>query len=115
VPEPVRVPWIRGCRLRATGRHLLPSWYPLVTELTAETLILEESADSVAALQGSNWPGYFVKDHVKSLNPGVGSLATTPEEISRIVSRLKRYRGEVEGGVCAAVLHCSCACFLIWR
>ena len=80
--------------------HHLPSWYPLVKSSTAETLICEENADFVDALRETNWPGYFVKDYVKSLNTGAGSLVKTPEEIRRVVSELKKYRGEVEGGVC---------------
>jgi hypothetical protein len=80
--------------------HHLPSWYPLVKDFTAETRVLEQEADFVAAFQDVNWPGYFVKDYVKSLSTGAGSLVQTPEEISRVVSQLKKYRGEVEGGVC---------------
>lgn len=80
--------------------HHLPSWYPLVKECTAETLVLEESSDFVAALRGTDWPGYFVKDFVKSLSTGAGSLVRTPQEIGRVVAQLKKYRGEIEGGVC---------------
>ena len=80
--------------------HHLPSWYPLIKDFTAETLILEHNADFVSALRGVSWPAYFVKDYVKSLSTGPGSLVKTPEEISRVVSQLKKYRGEVEGGVC---------------
>jgi len=80
--------------------HHLPSWYPLVKGYTAETLVFDEDADFVTALQGMNWPGYFVKDYVKSLSTGAGSLVRTPQEISRVVSQIRKYRGEVEGGVC---------------
>lgn len=80
--------------------HHLPSWYPSVKDFTAETRLFEENADFATALQGVDWPGYFVKDYVKSLSTGAGSLVRTPEEISRVVSQLKKYRGEVEGGVC---------------
>jgi len=80
--------------------HHLPSWYPLVKNFTAETVVCEENADFVTALRGVDWPGYFVKDYVKSLSTGAGSLVETPEQISRVVSQLKKYRGEVEGGVC---------------
>jgi hypothetical protein len=80
--------------------HHLPSWYPLVKDFTAETLVFEENTDFVNALRGMNWPGYFVKDYVKSLSTGAGSLVQTPEEIARVASQLKKYRGEIEGGVC---------------
>jgi len=80
--------------------HHLPAWYPLVSEFTAETRVLETDADLVAAMQGMDWPGYFVKDYVKSLSSGGGSLVQTPEDIARVVAGIKKYRGEVEGGVC---------------
>jgi hypothetical protein len=34
------------------------------------------------------------------LSTGAGSLVKTPEEIAQVVSQLKKYRGEIEGGVC---------------
>lgn len=80
--------------------HHLPLWYPLLRDFTAETLVFEENADFVNALHDVNWPGYFIKDYVKSLSTGTGSLVRTPEEIAQVVSQLKKYRGEIEGGVC---------------
>jgi ATP-grasp domain, R2K clade family 3 len=80
--------------------HHLPRWYPLVKELTAETLIFESDADFGTALAQLNWPGYFVKDYVKSLTTGAGSLVAAPENVAHVVSQLKKYRGEIEGGVC---------------
>lgn len=80
--------------------HHLPQWYPLLTELTPETRLFAMGDDYAAALHGSGWPGYFVKDFVKSLTTTRGSLADTPEEIGAIVSQIERYRGGIEGGVC---------------
>ncbi|HEY7639999.1 MAG TPA: ATP-grasp domain-containing protein [Steroidobacteraceae bacterium] len=80
--------------------HHLPQWYPLLSELTAETVVLDQGADFVRALGGRNWPGYFIKDYVKSLSTGDGSLVTRPEDIAGIVSLMMKYRGFVEGGVC---------------
>ncbi len=80
--------------------HHLPQWYPLVAELTPPTRMLARGDDFVTALRGSGWPGYFVKDFVKSLTTTRGSLADTPEEIAAIVSQIERYRGGIEGGVC---------------
>ncbi|HEY0683454.1 MAG TPA: ATP-grasp domain-containing protein [Steroidobacter sp.] len=80
--------------------HHLPSWYPLVREFTAETLMCEPDADFEALLAGRQWPGYFVKDYVKSSNTGAGSLVATPGEVPQVVAALKKYRGEIEGGVC---------------
>lgn len=80
--------------------HHLPQWYPLLIELTAETLVLEEGADFIDALRGSDWSGYFVKDYVKSLSTAGGSLVARPEDIAGVVSLMRKYRGFVEGGVC---------------
>jgi hypothetical protein len=80
--------------------HHLPSWYPLVKDWTAQTVVLEERAAFVAVLKEKNWSGYFVEDYVKSLNTGAGSLVQSPAEIVRVVSQIRKYRGEVEGGVC---------------
>jgi hypothetical protein len=80
--------------------HHLPSWYPLLRDFSAETLVLEEGTDFVTALRDTNWSGYFVKDYVKSLSTGTGSLVRSTEDIARVVAALKKYRGEIEGGVC---------------
>jgi hypothetical protein len=80
--------------------HHLPRWYPLVKEWSAETLIFDAETDFETALVPVNWPGYFVKDYVKSLNTGPGSLVAHPSEIGRVIAQLKKYRGEIEGGVC---------------
>lgn len=80
--------------------HYLPEWYAICEDLTPETVIVSRDADFVAALAGRDWPAYFVKDYVKSLNAQRGSVAATPQEVSGIVSLIEHYRGVVEGGVC---------------
>jgi hypothetical protein len=80
--------------------HHLPRWYPLLAELTPETRVFAVGDDYLTAFHGSEWPGYFVKDFVKSLTTTRGSMAGTPAEISTIVSEIERYRGGIEGGVC---------------
>ncbi|WP_397458347.1 ATP-grasp domain-containing protein [Pseudomonas asplenii] len=80
--------------------HHLPQWYPLLAEHTSETRVLAPDADFVQALSGLNWPGYFIKDYVKSLNTAGGSLVETPEQIQTVVNLMKQYRGQIEGGIC---------------
>lgn len=94
-----------GCRMVVSPEsyrtaHHLPFWYPLLQRFTAETRVFDERTDFEVALRGVNWPGFFVKDYVKSLNTGTGSLVAVPQEINAVVAQLKRYRGEIEGGVC---------------
>jgi len=82
--------------------HLLPGWYSAISDLTAPTIILPDSPDLVAMISGlgQNWPGYFVKDYVKSLTTKRGSIAQSPEEALDILQLLKQYRGSLEGGAC---------------
>lgn len=80
--------------------HHLPRWYPVIEEFTANTLIFSEDTDFVTALAEHRWPGYFVKDFVKSLSTRKGSLVANTSEIADVIAQLKKYRGEIEGGVC---------------
>lgn len=80
--------------------HHLPEWYSLVSTLTAETVVLEDGCDYVAALSHLQWEGYFVKDFVKSLSTGEGSLVSNPSQVGFVVEQLRKYRGSIEGGVC---------------
>lgn len=80
--------------------HHLPNWYPHLSAFTAETRVMSRTADYVAELQDADWPGYFVKDYVKSLSTGPGSLVDHPQEIAGVVALIERYRGAIEGGVC---------------
>ena len=79
--------------------HHLPEWYSLLQEHTAETVVLAEDAD-FSLLDSLGWPGYFVKDYVKSLSTAGGSLAESATDIAGIVALMKKYRGFIEGGVC---------------
>ena len=80
--------------------HHLPEWYPLLVGHTSETLVLKGDSDFSQELAGLDWPGYFIKDYVKSLNTGSGSLVGSPEEIAPLVKLMLQYRGQIEGGIC---------------
>ena len=80
--------------------HYLPNWYPLLAEMTPETIILDPAADLVSALKQLGWSRFFVKDYVKSLKTAGGSIADRPEDIERVVTEMQKYRGEIEGGLC---------------
>src|SRR3546814_2317119 len=79
---------------------LLPEWYPLLAVCTSETVVLASDANFIQALEGLQWPGYFIKDYVKSLRTGNGSLVDTPESIAPLVELMRQYRGQIEGGIC---------------
>lgn len=80
--------------------HYLPNWYPILADLTPETVILDLEANLVSALKQLGWPRFFVKDYVKSLKTAGGSLIDRPEDIERVVAEMQKYRGEIEGGLC---------------
>ncbi len=80
--------------------HHLPAWYSQCRDATAETVFLAASANFELELKGLGWQGYFVKDYVKSLSTGRGSLAGSPAEVGEIASLIEKFRGSIEGGIC---------------
>lgn len=80
--------------------HHLPNWYQRIVEFTAETKTHPESADLEAELRTLGWSGFFVKDYVKSLKTSVGSQITDPSQIEKVLAEMRRYRDQIEGGVC---------------
>ena len=80
--------------------HHLPNWYSLLADLTPETRVYPADADLVAELRALDWGSYFLKDYVKSLKTGRGSIVREPSEAPALVAEMKEYRGEIEGGVC---------------
>lgn len=80
--------------------HYLPNWYPLISDLTPETVVLSLDADWVSELKKLGWSKFFVKDYVKSLKTSIGSLIESPEAIQTVVSEMQKYRGTIEGGLC---------------
>ena len=80
--------------------HYLPEWYPLLANLTSDTVFHSSDADFPKVLADLAWSGYFVKDFVKSLNTAGGSLVDKPEQIASVVKLMREYRGQIEGGVC---------------
>lgn len=79
--------------------HYITGWYESCSDYTPETIFLNESDDFEKVTSRLKWPSYFVKDYVKSLTTSRGSVARNVEEIKGIVTSIKQYRGEIEGGV----------------
>jgi hypothetical protein len=80
--------------------HHLPRWYPLVRDFTPETRIFPAEVDLVRELQALGWDAFFVKDYVKSLKTSAGSLIRDPKQITQVVADMRKYRGDIEGGLC---------------
>ena len=79
--------------------HYLPEWLPKLADMTAETIVLAEDADVAGELRSRGWTGCFLKDYVKSLQ--AESRVTDLDRIPEIVAKMKKYRGHIEGGLCA--------------
>lgn len=84
--------------------HHLPRWLPLLREFTAETQCYSEHDDIAADLTTAGWQGCFLKDYVKSLSTGGGSVVTDLKTIPAVIASMRKYRGQIEGGICARKL-----------
>lgn len=80
--------------------HYIPNWYPLITDLTPKTACFTDLESIEEELAGLNWQGFFIKDFVKSLKTSVGSRIESPEEVNTVIAEMKKFRGQVEGGIC---------------
>ena len=81
--------------------HHLPGWYSSLVELTPETVFFQETDDLAGALRLRGWTGCFLKDHVKSLSATGGSMVQDLAILPEVIAKMKMYRGEIEGGLCA--------------
>ncbi len=81
--------------------HHLPNWYPQLREFTAETRIYSETDDIEGDLRTSGWNGCFLKDYVKSLSTDGGSMVKDLATIPTLINKMRKYRGQIEGGLCA--------------
>ena len=81
--------------------HHLPQWHALLSEFTAETRIYPEDANVEADLKAAGWDSCFLKDYVKSLSTDGGSLVLDLSNIPTVVAKMRKYRGQIEGGLCA--------------
>lgn len=80
--------------------HYLPHWYSTCEPWTPQTIFCQPDSDFEHLLAHHAWSAYFVKDYVKSLTTSRGSIAQTIGQITEIIDALRRYRGQIEGGIC---------------
>ena len=80
--------------------HYLPSWYPLVADLTPETKFYSVDDDLETELRALGWERFFIKDYVKSLKTSVGSIIDRPSQIKTVIAQMQKFRGTIEGGIC---------------
>jgi hypothetical protein len=77
--------------------HYFPNWYKEIESLTIPSIISNESSaqEDLKKLNGKA----FIKDYVKSLKTGKGSIVDGNEDLARALSDMKYYRGSIEGGI----------------
>ena len=78
--------------------HHIPNWYPLIGDLTPETVFFSKTADLNEELSKLGWGQFVLKDYVKSLKTGSGSIISSPEQASEVARQMEHFRGKIEGG-----------------
>ncbi len=80
--------------------HYLPRWYESLKDFTPETLFFSEHDDIESELRQRGWKSCFLKDYVKSLSTDGGSVVTDLSQVPNVIAKMKKYRGQLEGGLC---------------
>lgn len=80
--------------------HHLPNWYHRIAEFTPETVVMAVDDATPEAAAALGWSGFFIKDYVKSLKTSVGSRITDAKAVPKVLEEMRRFRGNIEGGVC---------------
>lgn len=78
--------------------HHIINWYQEIKEETFETHFstVENARETFSKL---NWKEAFVKDYVKSIKTGKGSIVDSVEDIDRVYADMLKYKGFIEGGI----------------
>lgn len=77
--------------------HYMPNWYNELQNFTMKTSFF--TFDEIICLQTDFDTPVFVKDYVKSLTSSEGSIAKNLSSLKEKVHKLKKTRGEIEGGI----------------
>lgn len=78
--------------------HHIINWYKSIQEYTFETHFtpLDNALNTFNKL---GWDRAFVKDYVKSIKTGKGSIVESSEDIERLQRDMLQYKGFIEGGL----------------
>jgi hypothetical protein len=81
--------------------HHLPQWYSTLSHLTMQSQWVPPDIAVATFLdwQARGHERVFLKDYVKSINTHQGSVASSANDVERILSDLSTYRSDIEGGV----------------
>ncbi len=80
--------------------HHLPNWYPILKDLTPETVIFSLDDNLENELKNLDWKRFFIKDYVKSLKTEIGSIIEDNTQIHALIEQMQKFRGNIEGGIC---------------
>lgn len=86
------------------SHHYLPNWYDKIDIFTPKSIITTED-NAVNDFNKSGWSQAFVKDYVKSLKTGKGSIVDSSADLARAFKDMKHYRGFIEGGIILREVH----------
>ena len=73
-------------------------WYDNVKEFHAQSFYTTEN-NAKEDYKKLNLEKAFIKDYVKSLKTGKGSIVDSVEDIDRAIKEMKQYKGYIEGGI----------------
>lgn len=78
--------------------HHIVNWYEKIKENTFETHFTDvENAENL--FKTLQWKEAFIKDYVKSIKTGKGSIVDSVEDIERLKKDMLTYKGFIEGGL----------------
>ena len=78
--------------------HYIDGWLQHLGHSTFKTILTTEE-NIVQDFVASGWDMAFMKDYVKSLKTGRGSIVHNPVEIYDTLNAMKQYRTTLEGGL----------------
>lgn len=84
--------------------HHITSWYKLVEKYTPKTFIFHNMEDLKRNIHKTGLHQFFVKDSVKSLTTGRGSIAKNEKEVFQIVEEIDKFK-EIEGKIIVREVH----------
>lgn len=78
--------------------HHLPNWYNNIKKFTINSIITTEE-DAVETFKSLGWEKAFMKDYVKSLKTGKGSIVDSSDDVERALEDIRKFKGFVEKGI----------------
>lgn len=73
-------------------------WYDVLKEFHDQSFYTTEN-NAKEDYKKLNLEKSFIKDYVKSLKTGKGSIVDSVEDIDRAIKEMKQYKGYIEGGI----------------